>query len=370
MIDTVRLGEFSPIQRRSSLVAVILLACAGLWTLLAFLTAVGWAAVFALSLWPWYARCLTRWPQHGRAVLPGIATFLVLLTFVLPLIVIATALAHDSAMLVQWIEQTGAQGMPPPALLHNLPFGQQLTGWWQAHLAQPGGLSRLPLLGQGGSSLDLGGRFLGAVLHRVLIIIFMLVILFFLLRDGESIARGLRIGSTRAFGPAGEHVGEQIVQVVRGTVNGFVVVGLGEGVLLGVAYYVAGVPHPAIMGLLTALLSALPLGSVVAYLAAAGLLAANGQIGAAVALTVLGSVVVFIADHFVRPVLIGGATRLPFLLVLLGIIGGIEAWGLIGIVLGPALMAALLLLWREWIGAQRGPLNPPGQDDGPAPIGG
>jgi len=70
-------------------------------------------------------------------------------------------------------------------------------------------------------------------------------------------------------------------------------------------------------------------------------------------------VVVFVADHFVRPVLIGGATRLPFVWVLLGILGGIEAWGLLGLVLGPALMATLMLLWREWIGAQPGPLNPP-----------
>ena len=72
----------------------------------------------------------------------------------------------------------------------------------------------------------------------------------------------------------------------------------------------------------------------------------------------VGAVVVFIADHFVRPVLIGEATRLPFLWVLLGILGGIEAWGLIGLVLGPALMAGLMLLWREWTGAQEGPLNP------------
>jgi predicted PurR-regulated permease PerM len=121
------------------------------------------------------------------------------------------------------------------------------------------------------------------------------------------------------------------------------------------------VPHPAVLGLLTGLLSAIPLGAVIAYVAAAGLLAAGGAIGPAIAIAVVGSVVVFIADHFVRPVLIGGSTRLPFLLVLLGIIGGVEVWGLIGIVLGPALMAALLLLWREWIGTQEGPLNPPGR---------
>jgi len=367
-------GSFRALSRgqtRAALVAIILLALAGLWTLLPFLAAAGWAAVFAVSLWPWYVRCQARWPGRGRALLPAGVTLLILLIFVLPLIMIAMALAHDSADFIQFVQQSGAQGIPPPHILAQLPFGDQMVGWWQANLAQPGALSRLSILhGEGGrSSLDLGGRFLGAVLHRLLIIVFMLLIFFFMLRDGDSLSRGLRVGIARAFGPAGEQVGEQIVQAIRGTVNGLVVVGLGEGVLMGAAYYVAGVPHPAILGLLTGLLSAIPLGAVVAYAAAAGLLAMNGAIGAAIAIGVLGSVVVFVADHFIRPVLIGGATRLPFLLVLLGIIGGIEAWGLIGIVLGPALMAALLLLWREWIGTQRGPLNAAVADERTPPIG-
>jgi predicted PurR-regulated permease PerM len=349
----------TPRQRWAALAAVILLAIAGLWTLFPFLPALGWAVVFAVAMWPWYARVAARWPRHRGVLLPGAATFLTLLVFVLPLILIATALAQDTAALVQWQQQAMAQGVPPPDMLHHLPFGQQLVAWWQVNLAQPGAIRHLPILGDGRSTLDLGGRFLGAVLHRVLVVVFMLVILFFLLRDGERLSRGLRAGSARGFGPAGEQVGEQIVKAIRGAVNGLVVVGLGEGVLLGIAYYAMGVPHPAVLGLLTALLSAIPFGSVIAYLAAAGLLAADGHIGPAIAVAVFGSVVVFVADHFVRPVLIGGTTRLPFILVLLGIIGGIEAWGLIGVVLGPALMAALLLLWREWIGAEAGPLNPP-----------
>ena len=351
--------QLSPRQRGAAIAAVIVLAVAGLWTLLPFLPAVGWAIVFAVAMWPWYARLGERWPRQRGVLLPGPATFVILLLFVVPLILIATALAQDTAALMQWQQQASAQGIPAPEVLQHMPFHEQLGAWWQANLAQPGGLKRLPMLAQGGSPLDLGGRFLGAVLHRALIMIFMLLTLFFLLRDGERVARGLRVGSARAFGPAGEQVGEQIVKAIRGTVNGLVVVGLGEGVLLGAAYYVMGVPHPAVLGLLTALLSAIPFGSVIAYLAAAGLLAAEGAIGAGIGIAVFGSVVVFVADHFVRPVLIGGTTRLPFVLVLLGIIGGIEAWGLIGIVLGPALMAALLLLWREWSGAQPGPLNPP-----------
>lgn len=352
------LEQLSPAQRRAALAAVIVLACAGLWTLLPFLPALGWAVVFAVSLWPWYARLGERWPRHRGVLLPSLAVFLTLLLFVAPLTMIATALAQDSAALIAWQHQATLQGIPEPPMLQHMPFAEQLSAWWQANLARPGALSHLPIFGQGTSTFDWGGRFLGAVLHRVLIVVFMLLILFFLLRGGDSLVQGLRRGSARAFGPAGEKVGEQIVRAIRGTVNGLVVVGLGEGVLMGVAYYVAGVPHPAVLGLLTGLLSAIPLGAVLAYAIAAGLLALEGAIGEAIAIAVFGSVVVFVADHFIRPVLIGGTTRLPFLLVLLGIIGGIEAWGLIGIVLGPALMAALLLLWREWIGIKSGPLNP------------
>ena len=127
---------------------------------------------------------------------------------------------------------------------------------------------------------------------------------------------------------------------------------------MGVAYALLGVPHPALFGLLTGLLSAVPFGAVLAYITAAVLLAAGGDVGAGIGIAVLGSVIVFVADHFIRPALIGGSTRLPFLWVLLGILGGIEGWGLIGLVLGPAVMAALMLLWREWIGVEEGPLNP------------
>ena len=178
------------------------------------------------------------------------------------------------------------------------------------------------------------------------------------MRDGARVADALRIGAQRTFGPSGEHVGEQMVRAIRGTVNGLVIVGLGEGVIMGLVYEVAGVPHPALLGLLTGLLSVVPLGSMVAIALAAGLVAAGGGMVAAAVVFAIGAVVVFVADHFVRPVLIGGSTRLPFVWVLLGILGGIETVGLIGLVLGPALMAAVLLLWREWTGQIAGPLNP------------
>ena len=357
--------RLSPRQTRAALVAVLLLVLAGLWTLHPFLPALGWGVVFAVSLWPWYARLCARWPRHTRLLLPGAVTFLIVLAFLLPLTIVVIGIARDSAAMLQWLDQLRQQGIAPPELLQHLPAGAHLTAWWQAKLGTPDAIGNLSRTATGakGLPIDTGKRVLTEVVRRLLLIVFMLLALFFLLRDGERVAEGLRIGSRRGFGPAGEHVGRQIVQAIRGTVNGLLVVGFGEAVILGVAYALAGVPHPALFGLLTGLLSAVPFGAVLAYAAAAALLASGGDIGAAVAIAVLGSVVVFVADHFVRPVLIGGATRLPFVWVLLGILGGIEAWGLLGLVLGPALMAALMLLWREWIGAQPGPLNPPASVD-------
>jgi predicted PurR-regulated permease PerM len=139
-----------------------------------------------------------------------------------------------------------------------------------------------------------------------------------------------------------------MIASVRGTVSGLVFVGLGEGVAIGIGYVIAGVPHPVLFGAVTAVASMLPFCGGIPIVIAAGLLLAQGNTLWAVLILVYGFSVTFIADHFIRPVLIGGATRLPFLLVLLGILGGIESWGLLGLFLGPALMAALVLLWREW----------------------
>jgi predicted PurR-regulated permease PerM len=97
-----------------------------------------------------------------------------------------------------------------------------------------------------------------------------------------------------------------------------------------------------------------PFAAPVVFAAVALLLGTEGALGAALSVFVAGSIVLFIADHFVRPIIIGEGAKLPFLWVLLGILGGIESFGLVGIFLGPALMAALVSLWRGWV-AERHP---------------
>ena len=341
----------SPRQRRAGTIAALLLLAAGVFTLKDFLPALAWAGIFAIALWPWHQRLQRRWPGHPDR-LAGLFVLGVLIVFVVPLTLVTVPILSDAHGAMVWIAKARQDGVPPPPALATLPFGDRLVPVWQRELGRPGGLSALASHAMQGG-LVATARAVGAqAVHRLVLLGFMLLALFFLLRDGDDVAEQLRIGGTRAFGPPGEDVGRQIIRSVHGTVNGLVLVGLGEGVVLGIAYAVAGTPHPTLFGLVTALLATL------AFLAAAAITFAGGNTAGAIVIAVLGFAVTFVADHVIRPVLIGGATRLPFLWVLLGILGGVESWGLVGLFAGPAIMAALVLLWREWVGSQQGPLDP------------
>ncbi|WP_339032904.1 AI-2E family transporter [Bradyrhizobium symbiodeficiens] len=154
----------------------------------------------------------------------------------------------------------------------------------------------------------------------------------------------------KLFGEAGEGLMEKMVDATRGTVNGTVLVAAGEGLLIGVGYLIAGVPNAIIFTILTTALAMLPFGAWVAFSAAALMLASNGGSElAAAGVFFWGAIVMFAGDHFVWPTLVGDSARLPFLLAFVGIFGGLTAFGLLGLFLGPVIMAALMVVWREWI---------------------
>jgi predicted PurR-regulated permease PerM len=340
-------------QRAAGLIATAVLALAGLYTLRDFLPAIAWAVVIAIGLWPLFQRLALRWPRHRHGLLPALVIVATLLVLALPLTLIGFPIFEDAHEAAHWLEQSRLYGVAPPPYLQHLPDSAQLTQFWQANLARPGALSVFASRAMQGGVLQVGRRFGAAALHRLAVIGFMLLALFFVLRHADAVTDQLRVAGRRAVGPAGGRVALQVVRSVQGTVNGLVLVGLGEGLILGVAYWIAGVPHAALFGLLTALLAMIPFGAYLAVAIAALALLVNDSAVAAMIIAAFGVVVTFAADHFVRPVLIGGATRLPFLWVLLGILGGVETWGLVGLFVGPALLSALLLLWREYIAAAR-----------------
>jgi predicted PurR-regulated permease PerM len=322
----------------------------GVWILEEFLAALAWAAVLAIALWPLYHRMLSFLPERSeREIAPALATLAVGIIFIAPLVLLGMAVARESHFVIEFISNARHHGIPAPDWLARLPFvGATLTDWWLTSLSDP--IAAADTIGQVNlrSLAESARQYGGEVIHRVVILLFTLLTLFFLFRDGGMLAERLRDLSDRVIGLRGERIARHMIAAVHGTVNGLVLVGLGEGALLGICYFAVGLPYPASVGALTAVAAVIPFAAPVVYsLAGLYLLAVGNTIGGIVVLA-FGSVVVFIADHFIRPFLIGGAARLPFLLVLLGLLGGLRTMGILGLFLGPAIMAALVALWREW----------------------
>lgn len=322
----------------------------GIWILFDFLPALAWAAVLAIALWPPYQRLLQVLPRHSERVLgPALATLLIAAIIIAPLVLLGIALAREVHVVIALVAEARQYGIPPPQWLRELPLaGPAIAEWWRNHLSDPELAQEMFGRINVGALTASARQYGGEVVHRLAILGFTLLTLFFLFRDGNRLAAQLRDLSDRAIGQRGERITTQMIAAVHGTVTGLVLVGLAEGILLGIAYFAVGLPYPALVGAATGVAAVIPFAAPAAYCIAALYLFATGNTLGAVIVIVFGSAVVFIADHFVRPVLIGGAARLPFLLVLLGILGGLETMGFIGLFLGPAVMAALVALWREW----------------------
>jgi predicted PurR-regulated permease PerM len=336
-------------QRIAKILVATLLALLGLWVGASFLPAIVWAAVIAIAIMPLYNRAEARWPKARNIALPGLATAAIALLILVPLALLLFEAAREAKGLLAWAAAARVNGVPEPDWVRRLPFSTELSRWWQEHLATPEG-SQQELQRFQSAMLVQHTRLVGRdLLQRSVIFFFTLMALFFVLRDRESIVEQFHRAGERLLGPAGERLGRQVILSVRGTIDGLVLVGIGEGVVLAVAYLVAGVPHPLLFGAVTAVAAMIPFGAPLVFTVAAITLLLQGALGWAVAILVIGTAVLFVADHIVRPVLIGGATRLPFLWVLIGILGGVETLGLLGLFVGPATMATLMLLWREYI---------------------
>jgi len=176
-----------------------------------------------------------------------------------------------------------------------------------------------------------------------------LVALVSLLSHGQRIRADATVAAANTFGPFGAEFLERMIEAVRGTVSGTILVSFSEGAIIGVGYVVAGVPQPLLFTTFTMLLALVPFGAWAAFGVASLILIGGGQFLAGGLLFAFGVAVMTVGDNVVQPAAIGTAVKLPFLLALIGAFGGLAEMGLVGLFLGPVIMAALLLVWREWI---------------------
>jgi predicted PurR-regulated permease PerM len=310
-----------------------------------------WAAILAIATWPLYKRALRS--LGGREIRAALlVTLLCAVVFVTPLVLGMIQAAHQAPALAALVANANNEGLPAPEWLHRIPVaGNAIYEWWGSTIAQPHGLMHLFTDGSATrmhSASEVLRTFGAGVMHRMIDIVFAFVCLFFFYRDGaallsqtEAIGRHL-IGNTRW-----SLYSTKVPTAIRATVNGLVLVGLGEGLLLGFAYEFADVPSAVLWAAATGVLAIIPFGAPLAFGSVAALLLYGGNTMGAVAVLVWGAIVLFVADHFIRPTIIGNATKLPFLAVLLGILGGVETLGLIGLFVGPVVMTLFVTLWHE-----------------------
>ena len=318
----------------------LILAAAGA-VLAPFFAPIVLATIFVLTTWPAFVWLRTR--LGGRAtIVAGLMVAGLALIFIAPLVLIGGSLAGD--LLEVRTKLQGFEGpMGPPEVLTAIPWvGPWLASVWPQDVA---GLR--DLLSQNGEAIS--GVLIdvaGAAAAGVVDLGMALLIAFFFFRGGDAWAAGTRALVDRLTGPQGTHLLEVSWRTTVGVVYGVLGAAVAQGVLAGLGYAVVGLPGPALLGFISFCAALLPMGTMVVWGPAGLWLLATGQVLPGVALLAWGGVVGSV-DNLIRPYFIGRGADLPFLLVLLGIIGGLAAFGFLGLFLGPVVLALVYTLVRE-----------------------
>ncbi|MET4156289.1 AI-2E family transporter [Bradyrhizobium barranii] len=329
-------------------VAVVALS---LWTAGGFLPPLIWATILAVTLWPLYIKFAARLTSGPTRLAAVAFTAIVALILFTPMALAIYQVAEQSGDIANWLKKATESGIEVPDWIARLPVVAEIVQqWWRDNLSDPKAATAWLKTINADDASGLFNTFGGQLLRRLFMLFFSLFTLFVLLSNGRSVANRTIETCDRILGHPGEGVVQKIVDSIRGTVNGTVIVAIGEGLLIGVGYLAAGVPNAVMFTIITTAFAMLPFGAWAVFTAAAATLLSGGGSGiAAAGVFFWGATVMLTGDHFVWPTLVGGAARLPFLFAFVGIFGGLAAFGLLGLFLGPVIMAVLLTVWREWI---------------------
>ena len=335
-----------------SRILLLLVVAAGVFFFIGFLVPVLAALIICFASWPIYER-LKRRLNNNATVASSVALLAIVLGLVVPLILVISYTLEEARIFIAWLTHANEYGAEVPEWVRSLPWaGNALAAQWQIYLGQPNQLGQLVNLvsGQqiGGISrwlLSFGWNAAGMLLT----LLFMLLTLFFLYRDGDRIAAQLDVVGERILPARWNRFSRVVPATVSATVVGMTLVEIGEGIVLGVAYWIAGVPSPVAFGVITGFMALIPGGAPLAFSLISIYLVGTGDVLAGVGLFVWGTVELFIVDKTIRPTLIGGPVKLPFLPTFFGLIGGVKTMGVVGLFVGPVLMALLVAIWREWL---------------------
>lgn len=338
-----RLRQFAQLAA----ISIVIVGC--IQVLLPFIPAILFAVVVCIATWPLYVRL--RRVLRGRSTLAALLMVLLLMVLVIgPSALLAYSLTDNVTTLVDAAQSLFSRGpVQSPAWLITLPFvGERLDGYWQ--VLADGGAEAVALfdkvLEPARDFLLVVGKTIGQSLMQMSFAVF---IGFFFFRDGDALVRVLRIGLDKLAGSVGAELLKTIHDTVAGVVHGLFGTALAQAAVAWLGFFIAGVPGAFVLGVVTFFFSMVPIGPPLLWGGAALWLFNQGDVGWAVFMVLWGLFAISSIDNIVKPYLISHDSGLPLLLIVLGVFGGVLAFGFIGLFIGPPLLAVGLILVRLWV---------------------
>jgi predicted PurR-regulated permease PerM len=313
-----------------------------------FLVPLIWGGILAYVCLPLNRRIM-RW-CGGRAGLSAFFTTLaVILLLVVPIFWLLYVLRVEAMAAYKEVQNFLASRPTLPKALRDMPWiGEWLNYTLQQLSADPDALQRQSVLLIEQSSLE-ATRVIGGLGRNAAKLFFAMLSMFFLLRDGPRVfaeAQAVLIG---VLGPRVRDYFEAVGATTQAVVYALVLGAIAQGMVAGIGYWIFGVEAPVLLGAVTALIALVPFGAPIVWGSLSAWLLLTGNIWRGVGLLLWGVLLVSWMDNIIRPLVISNATRMPFLLVVFGVLGGVLAFGLVGLFIGPVLLAVSLALWREWL---------------------
>lgn len=329
---------------------VVLLALGCLYVLKPFLAAILFAAAVVISSWPLYLMLLAR--MRGRRTLAALTMTLSLtLLVIIPLALVAYNLADDVARAYEDVTDAIEHGsLAPPGWVRRVPLvGATLDTYLRELVASRDRMSELlqRMIEPARHYLLAAGIVLGTGVAQMSLAAF---VSFFIYRDGSSLLRVISVMMRRVAGDGAEQVEEIVSQTVRGVMYGLLGTALAQALVAALGFAIAGVPAVPLLAALVFVASMAPVGPPVVWGGAALWLFSQGRTGWGIFMIVWGALLISSVDNVVRPLLISRGSSLPFLLTLLGVLGGVFAFGFVGIFIGPTLLAVGYSLMNDWTG--------------------
>ena len=327
-------------------VLLLLVTAAFLWLIQGFLQPIFWAVALGILVYPLHVQLL-KWLRGRPTLAAAVSVMVVVIVIVIPIIGIGTAVTTEAVALRDSLRDDDiGLARAEQELRDRVP--QLLV------MMESVGISPARVQAQLSSSAVEVSQYIASralsigqnTLRIGLYFFLMLYLLFFFMRDGQRMldtaVRVLPLGDDRE-----RKLFARFAEVSRATIKGTLIVGIVQGAIGGITFGLLGIGAPVLWGVVMALLSIVPaVGPALVWVPAAIILLFNGQVMAGIILIAVGVLVIGLADNVLRPILVGRDTRMPDYLILLSTLGGLGAFGLAGVVIGPVIAAFFLTVWE------------------------